>query len=355
MSVFSNMEFDGHESVSFFNDATSGLKCIIAVHDTTLGPAFGGTRMWNYGSEAEALEDVLRLSKGMTYKSALAGLDFGGGKSVIIGNSKTDKSEQLFRAFGKAVDHLGGTYVAAEDVGTSVSDLEWARQETRHIAGITEGNVGDPSPATAWGVFHAIKASAAHKYGTDDLTDIKVAVQGLGSVGLDLCRHLSQAGASLVVADIYEDVVRRAVDEFGAVAVQSDQILDQAVEIFAPCALGAVINDDSIKRLQADIVAGSANNQLAQSCHGDMLKEKGILYAPDYVANAGGIIIIGHEGRDFDRTAAMKKIAAIGDTLKMIFQRAERENTNPEKIADKMAEERISRAKQHNAEIKLAS
>lgn len=355
MSVFSNTEFDGHEQVSFFSDDASGLKGIIAVHDTSLGPAFGGTRMWDYGCEAEALEDVLRLSRGMTYKSALAGLDFGGGKSVIIGNSKSQKSEQLFRAFGKAVDRLGGSYVAAEDVGTSVEDLEWARLETRHIAGISEGNVGDPSPATAWGVFNAIKASAAHKYGTDDLSRRAVAVQGLGSVGLHLCRHLHGAGASLVVTDIYKDVVQRAVDEFGATPVDSERILDQAVDIFAPCALGAVINDDAVRRLQADIVAGSANNQLAHDHHGDMLKDKGILYAPDYVANAGGIIIIGQEGNDFNRAAAMNKVAGIYDTLEMIYRRAERENINPEKIADKMAQERIAQTRHRKQQMMLAS
>jgi leucine dehydrogenase len=345
MSVFASRDFDDHQSVLFFNDPDCGLKAIIAIHDTTLGPALGGTRMWAYKSDDEALADVLRLSRGMTYKSSLAGLDMGGGKSVIIADPYADKSEALFEAFGRAVETLGGRYIAAEDVGISVSDLETARRRTRHISGISEGGVGNPSPATAWGVFNGLLAAARYRLQTDDLHGVKVAVQGLGNVGFGLCRHLKEAGAQLVVADIHEEFVGRAVQELGAVAVPADRILMQDVDIVAPCALGAVLNDQSIPLLRASVVAGAANNQLAEARHGELLRQRNILYAPDYAINAGGIIIISHEGSDFNRAAAMQEVANIHDTLLRIFERAEREGVQTTEIADRMAMERIAAAR----------
>ena len=337
MKVFSSPDFDEHESVLFFTDKETGLKAILAVHDTTLGPALGGTRMWNYASEEEALKDVLRLSRGMTYKSALAGLKLGGGKSVIIADPHSDKSEALFEAFGRAVDRLNGSYIAAEDVGTSVADLEVARRVTPHIAGISEGGAGDPSPATAWGVFNGIRASVKHKLGKDNLEGVKVAVQGLGHVGYILCQYLHEAGAELLVADIFDDSVKRAVQELGATAVPADQIHAAEADVFAPCALGGAINPNTIGELKVSIVAGSANNQLETPEMGEFLREKGILYAPDYVINAGGIILISHEGPTFNRDAAMGQVAEIHDTLLDIFKRAETEQKPTDVVADKIA------------------
>jgi len=350
MSVFSSGAYDDHEAVLFFNDKPSGLKAIIAVHNTTLGPSLGGTRMWPYESEAEALEDVLRLSRGMTYKSALAGLKLGGGKSVIVGNSRSDKSEALFEAFGRAVNSLNGQYIAAEDVGIGVADLEIARRETPHISGISEGNVGNPSPATAWGVFNGLKAAVKYRLGKEDLTGLKVAVQGLGQVGFGLCTHLKEAGAELIVTDIHDQSIHRAVQELGATAVRTEEITHQNVDVFAPCALGAVLNDETIPVLKAKVVAGAANNQLAEPRHGLELRDRHILYAPDYAINAGGIIIISHEGPGFNRDAAMNEVARIHDTLMKIFARADKDKQSTAKIADLMALERIENAKKAKAD-----
>jgi leucine dehydrogenase len=355
MTVFSSPDFDDHESVLFFNDPVPGLKAIIAVHDTTLGPSLGGTRMWPYNNEEEALRDVLRLSRGMTYKSALAGLKLGGGKSVIIGNSHEDKSEALFEAFGRAVDRLNGNYIAAEDVGTSVPDLEIARRTTRHIAGITEGGVGDPSPATAWGVFNGVLASVQHRLQKDNLEGVSVAVQGLGNVGYGLCQHLAQAGATLVVADIFDNSVRRAVQELGATAVSPDQILSQDVDVLAPCALGGAINDESLNHIKAKIVAGSANNQLESPRHGEALMQQNILYAPDYVINAGGIIVISHEGPAYDKTVAMQQVADIHGTLLGIFDRSQSENKPTEMIADKIAVERLESVRSQKKRVLVSA
>ena len=355
MSVFSAKEFDNHEDVSFFHDEKSGLKAIIAVHDTTLGPALGGTRMWDYANEEEALADVLRLSRGMTYKSSLAGINLGGGKSVIIGNSRTDKTPELFEAFGRAVDQMGGTYIAAEDVGTTVEDLEIARRTTRHIAGISEGNCGDPSPATAYGVFYGLRAAVDFKIGKGGLNGIKVAVQGLGNVGYGLCKLLKDAGAELIVADTHDAAVKKAVQNLGATAVGVDEIYDQAVDVFAPCALGAILNDDTISRLKVKIVAGSANNQLAEDRHARDLMQKGILYVPDYAINAGGIIVISHEGGRFDCERAMSHVRCIYDTCQKIFIRAARERVTTAEVADKIAMERIEKVREEKAKLALAS
>jgi leucine dehydrogenase len=341
MSVFEHHEFDGHEQVVFCHDPASGLKAIIAIHNTNLGPALGGCRMWPYASEAEALTDALRLSRGMTYKSALAGLSFGGGKSVIIGDPRRDKSEALFRAMGRYVESLGGRYTVAEDVGISVPDVVTMGRETRFVAGVPEGGAGDPSPATAYGVYMGIKAAAKHRLGVDSLSGLRVAVQGVGHVGYYLCSHLAAEGAELLVADIAPDALDRVQREFDAHVVAPEAIATAAVDIYAPCALGATINDESLPKLQARIVAGSANNQLAEARHGEALRQRGILYAPDYVINAGGIIVISHEGPAYDESKAFAHVAKIHDTLLEIFRRADAQKVATSTAADRLAEERF--------------
>jgi leucine dehydrogenase len=340
MPVFDSVDFDNHDQVVFCNDAASGLKAIIAIHNTARGPAVGGCRMWPYRSEEEALTDVLRLSRGMTYKSAVARLPFGGGKAVVIGNPRTDKSERLFRALGVFVESLGGRYVVAEDVGTSPADMDLVRKETRHVAGIAGGS-GDPSPATAFGVYQGLRAAVAHRLGRETLDGLSIAVQGLGHVGACLCRRLAADGARLFVSDIQTDAVRRAVAEFGATAVQPEAIYGQDVDVFAPCALGAVINDETVPRLKARVVGGAANNQLAEDRHGEALRRRGILYAPDYVINAGGIINILYEAPDYDQAKAFAHIAGIHDTLTEIFARAEAEGVPTNVAADRLAESRF--------------
>jgi leucine dehydrogenase len=346
MTVFSHPEFDNHEKVLFGSDAESGLKAIIAIHLSTRGPALGGCRFWNYGTDEEALRDVLRLSRGMTYKSALANLPYGGGKSVIIGDPGKLKSEALFGAMGRLVDSLGGAYIVAEDVGISVEDVEVMARETDHVAGIPKGGVGDPSPATAYGVYHGIRAAVKHRLGRDDLNGLTVAVQGLGHVGQHLCAYLAEAGARLIVTDLDQERVRRTVEAYGAKAVPAGEIAFTQADVFAPCALGAIIDDASLERLRAPIVAGSANNQLSEARHGEALRHKGILYAPDYVINAGGIINIHHEtkpGRPpYDKTKAFERIAGIHDTLLEIFSLAERDGVSTSPAADRLAEQRFS-------------
>ena len=341
MSVFEHHEFDGHEQVVFCHDPASGLKAIIAIHNTNRGPALGGCRMWPYASDEEALTDALRLSRGMTYKSALAGLAFGGGKSVIIGDPKRDKSEALFRAMGRFVDSLGGRYSVAEDVGISVPDVEIMARETAFVAGTRAGGAGDPSPATAYGVYMGIKAAARHRLGVDSLTGLRVAVQGVGHVGYYLCRHLFAEGAELVVADIAQESLERAVREFDAHVAAPDVIAAAAVDIYAPCALGATVNDETLPKLQAKVVAGSANNQLAEARHGEALRRRGILYAPDYVINAGGVIAISHEGPGYDEAKAFAHVAQIHDTLLEIFRRADAQKVATSEAADRLAEERF--------------
>ena len=341
MPVLSNKHFDDHEEVVFCHDRESGLNAIIAIHNTARGPAMGGCRMWNYASEGEALTDVLRLSRGMTYKSALAGLPFGGGKAVIIGDAAHDKLEALWLAFGRFIDSLGGRYITAEDVGTRPADLEIVRRATRHVCGIAEGGAGDPSPATALGVFTGISAAVQARLDRADVKGLTVAVQGLGNVGFALARHLAGAGAALIVSDIDEMAVKKAVREFGATAAPADRIHAAGADVFAPCALGAVIDDTTIGEIRAAVVAGSANNQLAEPHHGQDLWNRGILYAPDYVINAGGAIWVSHEGPEFDADAARAQVLGIGETLSEIFTRARMEGTPPEAAADLMAEERF--------------
>lgn len=348
MAVFSSPSFQHHEQVAFGHDAETGMKAIIAVHDTTLGPAVGGCRIWPYASDDEALEDVLRLSRGMTYKAAMAGLPYGGGKSVIIADAKVDKSPALLAAFGRFVDSLGGKYITAEDVGSSPADMEIVQRYTRHVAGTSDGGAkdGDPSPATAWGVFNGIVAAVESRLGKGDLNGVHVAVQGLGNVGKHLARFLHEAGARLTVTDLDPAAVHRAVEEFGADAVRVDAIFDVEADVLAPNALGAVLNDDTIPRLKVKVVAGSANNQLGLDRHGEMLAERGILYAPDYVINAGGIINIRHEGPTYDQEAAFADCARIYDTLMTVFERAAADKLPTNVVADRIAEERVEAARQ---------
>lgn len=345
MAVFSHPELDAHELVAFHSDPVSGLRAIIAVHNTRLGRALGGCRMWNYSSEDEALTDVLRLSRGMTYKAALAGLPQGGGKSVILGDPRKDKTPELIRAMGRFVESLSGKYIVAEDSGTSVADMRLMAEETLHVGGVADaqaqaaGRTGDPSPATALGVFIGLEAAVKAGLGRDDLKNLRVAVQGLGNVGFRLAQHLHAAGAKLFVTDMYPPAVERAIKELGATAVGMGEIAALDVDVYAPCALGAILNDATLPLIKAKVIAGAANNQLAQARHGQALFDRGILYAPDYVINAGGIIDIHYEGAHYDQAVVNAHIERIGSTLSAIFERSERERKPTAEIADCMAEE----------------
>ncbi|MCP5226079.1 MAG: Glu/Leu/Phe/Val dehydrogenase [Rhodocyclaceae bacterium] len=349
MAVFSLSDFADHEQVVFVSDDKSGLKAIIAVHNSNLGPALGGCRMWPYASEEEAVRDVLRLSRGMTYKSAMARLKLGGGKSVIIGNPRTDKTPALLAAFARALEQLNGRYIAAEDSGTSVADMKFMTQFTQHVAGIhdkpsDEGTrSGDPSPATAYGTFIGIQAAVKERLGRDSLDGLRVAVQGVGNVGYDLARQLKEAGAQLWVTDIHREPLVQAGRELGATVVAPDEIFGLDVDVFAPCALGAILNDSTIPQLKASIVAGAANNQLAEARHGVELMKRGILYAPDYVINAGGIIDVYHERIGFERAALIRHIEGIRDNLMEVFERAREEERPTAEVADAIAEERFRR------------
>jgi leucine dehydrogenase len=342
MKIADSKPIGDYERIVRACDRESGLKAIVAIHNTRRGPALGGCRMWSYASEAEALEDALRLAHGMTYKNALADLPFGGGKSVIIADKKTHKSEALLRSMGKLVQSLNGTYTIAEDVGTTPKDMAVIREETPFVAGLPDGGSGDPSPATAWGVYQGIKAAMRERLGHDDLTGVRVAVQGLGNVGWNLAQRLSDAGAVLLVSDIHDSRMSEAQHTFGATPVPAYRIYDAPTDIFAPCALGAIINDDTLPRLKAKIVAGSANNQLAEDRHGIDLKSANILYAPDYAINAGGVINIYYEYcGTYDRDTAFKHIAGIGDTLSAIFKRARRLDIPTNAAANHIAEDRF--------------
>ncbi|HEX8068788.1 MAG TPA: Glu/Leu/Phe/Val dehydrogenase dimerization domain-containing protein [Pyrinomonadaceae bacterium] len=332
-----------HEQVVLWADPQGPYRGIIAVHSTALGPAVGGTRFWHYASDAEASLDALRLSRGMTYKNALAGLPFGGGKAVIIGDNRTTERESLFRTHGRFVESLGGRFITAEDVGTSPADMEYVRMETRYVAGLA-GQSGDPSPVTAYGVFRAMQATAQHRWGADDLAGLRVAIQGCGNTGYHLAKRLRECGAQLVVADVDAARVARAVAEFGAAAVAPDEIFGVAADIFAPCALGGVINDQTLARLKVAIVVGSANNQLGEERHGDALEELGITYAPDYVANAGGIINGCRELLGWDVTQTMTKVHAIYDTTLAVLGLAKATGATAHRVADRLAEERLAAA-----------
>lgn len=344
MAIFDQISEMGHEQVVFAHDKATGLKAIIAIHDTTLGPALGGTRLWNYESDEAAITDVLRLSRGMTYKAAAAGLSLGGGKAVIIGDARKIKSEGLFRAFGRFINTLGGRYITAEDVNINTRDMDQVAMETKYVTGITNGTgSGDPSPVTALGVFHGIKASVKHRLKKDDLKGLRVAIQGCGAVGRYLAGYLHDAGAKLVLADIDEARVQALVDKYGAKAVHVSEIHAADVDVFAPCALGAILNDETIPRIKAPIVAGGANNQLQnEQRHGSMLREKNILYAPDYVINAGGLINVFHELKGYNAEAAKLQATGIYDTILEIYQEADRQGIPTHKASDSLAERRIN-------------
>ncbi|AXR05814.1 Leu/Phe/Val dehydrogenase [Salinimonas sediminis] len=349
MAVFDHPEFDNHEHVAFYHDEEAGLSAIIAVHNTNLGPALGGCRMWPYINSAEALNDVLRLSKGMSYKAAMANLKLGGGKSVIIGDPRKAKTPQMMTAMGKFVDSLGGKYFTAEDSGISVTDLQLMAEQSDYIAGVKaqyhfagEQPDGNPAPSTAYGVFVGLQAAV--KYALNrDLTGVKVAIQGMGHVGFRLAKHLSDAGAQLFVTDIYPEGVERAVNELGATAVAPQDIYALDVDVVAPCAMGASINDETLPTIKAKVIAGAANNQLAREEIGDTLRQQGILYAPDYVINAGGVIDIYHQRMETSTNEALRThIEQIGETLNEIFERADKEHKATNRVANVIAEERFA-------------
>lgn len=343
MTIFDSIQSEGHEQVVFGSDPVSGLRAIVAIHSTSLGPALGGTRFFPYDSEEEALTDVLRLSRGMTYKAAAAGLDLGGGKAVIIGDPRTDKSERLFRAYGRIVDSLGGRYITAEDVGTTADDLNYVRKETRWAVGIpvAEGGAGDPSPVTARGLFAAVRAVAQHLWGHQDLAGRRIVVQGVGKVGTAFVRLLVEARADVVVTDAYQSAIDRAVETFGVKPVDADEALDLPCDIFSPCAMGAVLNAESIPRLQCEAVVGSANNQLATQDDGDRLAEAGILYAPDFVVNAGGLINVYDELLGYSKSRALHRVDGIYDATMRILETAQEKGITPVSAALHVAERRI--------------
>lgn len=345
MPVLSHDAFAGHETVTFISDTATGLRAIVAIHDTTRGPALGGCRMYAYRSDEDALRDVLRLSRGMTYKAAAANLSLGGGKAVIMGNPRELKTPALMRAMGRAIDRLGGNYITAEDVGTTVADFAEVRKETCHVVGLpTElGGSGDPSPTTALGVYYGLLAAAAHRWDRKDLSGLTVAVQGLGNVGWHLCQLLSEAGARLIVSDVDTNRVARAVATFAASACAPESIYDADADIFAPCALGAIINDDTLPRMKFSVIGGAANNQLAHDDHGDALRKREILYAPDFVINAGGMIRVASERTGFDQALVDVQVEGIRDTLSDIFTRAEIGGISTQLAAMQLAEERLMR------------
>lgn len=343
-SLFSLMNTMEHEQVVFCTRPEVGLKAIIAIHNTALGPALGGTRMWNYGSEEEALRDVLRLSRGMTYKAAISGLNLGGGKAVIIGDSRTDKSEELFRAFGRFVDGLAGRYITAEDVGMTVREMDWIHSETKYVTGISKskGGSGNPSPVTAYGVYMGMKAAAKRAYGSDSLEKKRIGIQGAGSVATHLARNLRNEGAEIFITDIFTEKSEKVAAETGATVVGPDEIYTMELNIFSPCALGGVVNDDTLDHLACDIIAGGANNILDdEKRHGRLLNERGILYAPDYVINAGGIINIASELEGYNEELAMENTSRIYDTVLKIFDYAEQKNLTSVEASNYLAEERI--------------
>ena len=349
--VFQEIQNEQFEQIVYCHDPKVGLKAIVSMHSTALGPAVGGCRMWNYASEQEALTDVLRLSKGMTYKASISGLNWGGGKAVIMGDAKSaTKNRAMLERFGEYIDRLGGNYVTAKDVGISSEDLAIVKTRTKHVLGIDgePGSSGDPSPATAWGVYHGMKSCAKHAFGNASLKDLKIVVQGLGSVAYYMIEHLLAEGAKVIACDVDPVAVDRAVKKYGIEVVRADAIYDVPSDVFAPCALGAIINPQTLERLKTKIVAGAANNQLATSSDGMELMRRGIVYAPDYVINAGGLINIYYEGYEeggYSKTRAFEHVERIGKTLTEILDRSKSEKQPSYLVADKIAEERVTRAK----------
>lgn len=335
-----------HEQVLFCNDAKTGLRAIIAVHNTVLGPSLGGTRMWSYPNESEALKDVLRLSRGMTFKSSISGLNLGGGKAVILGNSRTDKSEALMRRFGQFVDSLGGKYITAEDVGISTEDIVNVSRETKHVSGLPEsmGGGGDPSPVTAYGVYMGMKAAAKYAWGSDSLKDKRIMVQGIGHVGQSLVDLIAKEGAVIAVSDIYDERIKAISETHKVEVVNPDDVYSHPMDIYSPCALGATLNDETLKKLDCDVIAGAANNQLEdEERHAAQLRENGVVYAPDFLINAGGIINCYSETLGYNRDEAYRKTEHIFDVALEVIQRAHNEDLPAHTVAQRMAQDRIDR------------
>ncbi|MBI2850813.1 MAG: Glu/Leu/Phe/Val dehydrogenase [Chloroflexi bacterium] len=351
MKVMDYMKKYGHEQLVYCSDPQAGLNAIIAIHDTTLGPALGGARMWPYKSEDEAVLDVLRLSRAMTYKAAVAGLNLGGGKAVIIGDPTTDKSAGLFRSLGKFIESLGGRYITTEDVGTTVGDMQQIYGETKHVTGLPLGwgASGDPSPPTALGVYQGMKACAEEVFGSGSLKGKTVAIQGFGKVGSYLAVHLRDEGVKMIAADVNPQAVKKAKEEFGATIVSIDEIFDVECDIFSPCALGAILNKQTIPRLKCSIVAGSANNQLENDEDGDLLMQRQILYAPDYVINGGGIINLSLELTGYNAEAAMSQVAEIHNTIEKVIKLAKTKQISTSRAAESLAETRLQDAKRVRA------
>ena len=350
--VFGQLSFDNHEQIVFCNDKDTGLKAIIGIHNSVLGPALGGTRMWNYANEWEALNDVLRLSRGMTYKSAITGLNLGGGKAVIIGDAKTDKTPEMMRKFGEFVNSLSGRYITAEDVGMVTADMDTVRDVTPYVTGISEsrGGSGNPSPVTAYGVYMGMKAAAKYQFGSDKLDGKKILVQGIGHVGETLVDYLTKEGALVQITDINEARVQEVSKKYNTAIYTGSDLYTADVDIYAPCALGATINDDTVNKIKAKVIAGAANNQLAnENIHGPILQERGILYAPDFLINAGGIINVYAEIEHYDKAESMRRTENIYNTTLEIFDYAKTNNLTPQKAAMAIADQRIAQRKKENA------
>lgn len=348
MDLFDRLGVYDHEQLILCSNRQAGLKAVIAIHDTTLGPALGGCRMWTYESDEEAIEDALRLARGMTYKAAAAGLNFGGGKTVIIGDPAKDKSEALFRSLGIYIEALGGRYITAEDVGTTVEDMEVIRLETRYVTGIStsRGGSGDPSQVTAYGIYRGMKACLEEAFGESSLKGRTVAIQGAGHVGYHLAELIFKEKGKIYVSDINDKALGRVINQFGAIPVHPDEIYQVSCDIFSPCALGSILNDDTIPQLRCKIVAGSANNQLDEERHGRLLYKKGIFYAPDYVINAGGLINVADELEGYNHARALKAASKIYDNVARVIAISKRDKIPTHVAADRMAEERIRMIKE---------
>jgi len=349
--VFGQLSFDNHEQVVFCNDKDTGLKAIIGIHNSVLGPALGGTRMWNYTNEWEALNDVLRLSRGMTYKSAITGLNLGGGKAVIIGDAKTQKTPELMRKFGEFVHSLSGKYITAEDVGMTTADMDTVREVTPYVTGISEaiGGAGNPSPITGYGVFMGMKAAAKFKFGSDVLEDKVIYVQGIGNVGESLVGHLMDEGAKVIISDINQERLEEISKKYGVTIYAGNDLYSEEMDIYAPCALGATINDDTINKFKAKVIAGAANNQLAvEQIHGKLLQERGIVYAPDFLINAGGIINVYAELEGYDKKEIIRKTENIYNTTLEILNNAKTNNITTNQAALNIAQSRIDARKKEN-------
>ena len=350
--VFGQLSFDNHEQVVFCNDKDTGLKAIIGIHNTVLGPALGGTRMWQYANEWEALNDVLRLSRGMTFKAAITGLNLGGGKAVIIGDAKTKKTPELMKRFGEFVHSLSGRYITAEDVGMETADMDLVREVTPYVTGISEskGGAGNPSPITAYGVFMGMKAAAKYKFGSDILEDKMVLVQGIGHVGESLVENLVNEGATVIINDINEERLQEVSNKYGVSIYRGNDIYSEDIDIYAPCALGATVNDDTIYKIKAQVIAGAANNQLAnEEKHGRILKERGIVYAPDFLINAGGIINVYAELEGYDKQEIIRKTENIYNTTLEILKKAGSNGITTNHAALHIAKERIAKRKKENS------